>query len=106
VPAGNKFAQETQPLRRQFSDEKIGPCRIAAWPGEIGDGTELDRLIGDAKDDEDRHRCRFGGERGRSGTGRDDHRYSAADQIGGEFWKPIVGAFRWPDVVATFWPRT
>jgi hypothetical protein len=95
---GQQLAQQTQPLRRQFSREKIDACRVASWPGKVSDKTKLDRVIADAEDDGDRGRCRFGGERSRRGSGRDDHRHSAANQIGSELWKPIVVALRRPDL--------
>jgi hypothetical protein len=43
VAAGNIFTQEAQPLRRHLSREKIDACCVAAWSGEAGDKTELDR---------------------------------------------------------------
>src|SRR5262249_17385471 len=90
--------QETQPLRRQLSREKIDACRVAAWSGEVGDKTELDRVIADSEDDRNRRGCRSGGECRRRGAGRDDHGYPAADQIGHQIRKSIVVAFGRPDL--------
>src|SRR5262249_21072101 len=73
-------------------------CRVAAWSGEVGDKTELDRVIADSEDDRNRRGCRSGGECRRRGAGRDDHGYPAADQIGHQIRKSIVVAFGRPDL--------
>src|SRR5262249_51954248 len=95
---GQKLAQKAQPLCRQLSYEKIDASRVAAWSGEVGDETELDRAIADAKDDRDRRRGRAGSECPWRGAWRDDHGHPAADQIGRQLWKPIVAAFRRADL--------
>src|SRR5262249_25139308 len=71
---------------------------VAAWSGEVGDKTELDRVIADSEDDRNRRGCRSGGECRRRGAGRDDHGYPAADQIGHQIRKSIVVAFGRPDL--------
>jgi hypothetical protein len=43
--------------------KKIDAGHVAAWPGEAGDKTKLDRVFGDAEDDRDRRRCGFGRKR-------------------------------------------
>ena len=43
---GHQLTQEFQPLCRQLSTEKIDPCQVAARPGEAGDKTEPDRIVG------------------------------------------------------------
>src|SRR5262249_47351571 len=48
---GHQLAQEFQPLCRQLRGEKIDPRQVAAWPGEAGDKTEHDRVLGDGEDD-------------------------------------------------------
>src|SRR5262249_49937544 len=95
---GQQLAQQAQPLCRQLSREKIDAGRVAARSGEAGDKTELDRVVADAEDDRDRRRCRSGGEYRRRGTGRDDYRDPATDQIGRQLWKLIVAAFRRADL--------
>ena len=57
--------QQVEPLCRQLNAEKVDPCQVAARPGEAGDKTEPDRVLGDNKGDRDRRGCRLGsGRRG------------------------------------------
>src|SRR5262245_61993125 len=48
---GYEVVQQTQSLGPDFRSQKIDTGRIAAWPGEVGDQTQLDRIFGDTEDD-------------------------------------------------------
>jgi hypothetical protein len=80
--AGHQLAQEPQPLRPQLCGEKIDTRRVAAWPGEAGDQTELDRILGDTEDDRNRGRCGFGRQRGGLAARCRDDGNAATNQVG------------------------
>jgi len=86
--------QEPQPLGRYLPAEKVEACGVAAGPGKAGDKTKLDWVLGDAENDRDRRRCRFGRARSRSAGGRGDQRHAATDQIGHQRWQLIVSSFQ------------
>ena len=44
---GHQVVQEPQPFGHHLVGEKIDAGRVAAWPGEAGDKTELDRVLRD-----------------------------------------------------------
>jgi hypothetical protein len=46
--------QQVEPLCRQLTAEKVDPRQVAARPGEAGDKTERDRVLGGNKGDRDR----------------------------------------------------
>jgi hypothetical protein len=54
----HQFTQELQLLRRQLTIEKIDTCQVAARPGEAGDKSKPDRVVGAEEDDGDRGGCR------------------------------------------------
>jgi hypothetical protein len=67
--SGHQFTQQSKSLGTQtkFSDEEIDAGRIAARPGEVGNETKFDRIVGDAEHDWNRRgrslcrECRRGG---------------------------------------------
>src|SRR5262252_2226225 len=53
---GYQLAQQRKPLRNHLRRQNVHPCQVAAWPGEAGDKTELDRVLCCNEKDRDR-RC-------------------------------------------------
>jgi hypothetical protein len=91
---GSQFAQEPQPFCPQLRSEKIDAGGIAARAGKAGDKTELNRVLGNAKDDRNQLCCGFRREGGRLTTRRGDHCHPAADQVGSQLRQPINMTFR------------
>jgi hypothetical protein len=56
---GHQFTQKAQPFRRQLATEEIDSGQVAVRPGEAGDETKPDRVIGDDEDDGNRRGCRL-----------------------------------------------
>src|SRR5262249_41913774 len=81
--------QQVEPLCRQLTAEKVDPRQVAARPGEAGDKTEPDRVLGGNKGDRDRRGCRLGSGR-RSGRARGDYSDPPANQFGRQFRQSIV----------------
>src|SRR5262245_31210619 len=81
--------QQVEPLCRQLTAEKIDPRQIAARPGEAGDKTEPDRVLGGNKGDRDRRGCRLGSGR-RGGRARGDYSDLSANQFGRQLRQSIV----------------
>jgi len=81
--------QQVEPLCRQLTTEKIDPCQVAARPGEAGDKTEPDRVLGGNKGDRDRRGCRLGSDRG-GRCARGDYSDPSANQFGRQFRQSIV----------------
>src|SRR5215475_1151819 len=80
--------QQVEPLCRQLTAEKIDSCQVAARPGEAGDKTEPDRVLGGNKSDRDRRGCRFGNDRN-GGCARRDYSDPPANQFSRQFLKSI-----------------
>src|SRR5262245_11484562 len=83
--------QKLQPLRSQFTADKVDACRVAARPWEAGDESELNRVFGEDEDNGDR-RGRHLGRQGSSVGGRDDDRNLSADQFEHQRWQSVVFA--------------
>src|SRR5262245_63233876 len=81
--------QQVEPLRRQLGREKIGPCQVAARPGEAGNKTEPDRVLGGNKGDWDRRGCRLSSRRP-GARARGDYSDPSANQFGGQFRQSSV----------------
>src|SRR5215813_5378225 len=85
--------QNPHALCHQFGGQKVDTRHVAAWPGNIGDETKCHRVLSESKDNRYCGGCRLGGER--PGLGEDGHHAGATtDQIGCQFRKTIVLAFR------------
>src|SRR5215510_14071461 len=81
--------QQVEPLCRQLTAEKVDPRQVAARPGEAGDKTEPDRVLGRNKGDRDRRGCRLGSGR-RGGRARDDYGDLSANQFSRQLRQSIV----------------
>src|SRR5499427_4646041 len=81
--------QQVEPLCRQLTTEKVDPRQVAARPGEAGDKTEPDRVLGGNKGDRDRRGCRLGSGR-RGGRTRGDYGDLSANQFGRQLRQSIV----------------
>ena len=81
--------QKFQPLRRQFTADKVDARRVAARPCEAGDESKLDRVFGEDEHDGDRRGCRLGRER-RSVGACDDYGDLPANQLGRQCRQSIV----------------
>ena len=81
--------QQVKPLCRQLTDEKVDPCHVAARPGEAGDKTQPDRVLGGNKGDRDRRGCRLGHGR-RGDRARCDYGDLSANQFGRQLRQSIV----------------
>jgi len=95
---GHQFAHQPKPLGFDLLDEKVGAGRIAAWPGEAGDQTELNRVFADEEDDRDGCGRSFGCQGCKIAAKRDDNSDTAADQIGRQLWKPIEATLLQPAI--------
>ena len=81
--------QQPQPLCHHLGGEEIDSGRVAAGPGEAGDQTELDRVLGDAEGNRNGRGRRLGREcRCRAPRHRDEA-HLPANQIGHQGRKPI-----------------
>ena len=85
----HQLAQQSQPLCRQLSTEKIDACRVPARPGEAGDKAKPDGIVADDKNDGDRSGYRLGRERRSGASGRGDHRDLPTNQFGRQSGQPI-----------------
>src|SRR5215472_9652180 len=81
--------QQVEPLCRQLTTEKVDPRQVAARPGEAGDKTEPDRVLGGNKGDRDRRGCRLGSGR-RGGRTRGDYGDLSANKFGRQLRQSIV----------------
>src|SRR5215475_3534975 len=81
--------QQVEPLCRQLTRKKIDPSQVAARPGEAGDKTEPDWVLGGNKGDRDRRGCRLGSGR-RGGRTRGDYGDLSANQFGRQLRQSIV----------------
>src|SRR5262245_28091187 len=81
--------QQVEPLCRQLTAEKVDPRQVAARPGEAGDKTEPDWVLGGNKGDRDRRGCRLGSGR-RGGRARGDYGDLSANQFGRQLRQSIV----------------
>ena len=86
--------QECQPLFDHLLEEKIEACCVAAWPGEGGDKTKLDRVVGDAEHDRDGQGRSFGRNRGSGVPGRRNHGHTTADQVSHQRRQAIILAVK------------
>src|SRR5262249_53453683 len=90
----NEIVQEPDPLCLNSRQQKIYPCRVAAWPVEAGDEAELDRVVAGTEDDRNGRGCCFGSERRlRAPCGGDDGDVTV-NQIGRERRQSVVLTFR------------
>src|SRR5262245_33845348 len=90
---GYQLMQNPHALCHQFGGQKVDTRHVAARPGNIGDETKCHRVLSESKDNRYCGGCRLGGER--PGLGEDGHHAGATtDQIGCQFRKTIVLAFR------------
>src|SRR5262245_40520720 len=85
--------QQVEPLCRQLTRKKIDLSQVAARPGEAGDKTEPDRVLGGNKGDRDRRGCRLGSGR-RGGRARGDYGDLSANQFGRQLRQSIVLVLR------------
>src|SRR5262249_1090128 len=83
--------QEFQPLRRQFTADKVDACRVAARPWDASDEPELDWVFGEDEDNGDRRGRRLGCKR-RSVAACDDYRNLSANQFERQLLQPVVFA--------------
>src|SRR5262249_26196100 len=81
--------QEFQPLRRQFTADKVDACRVAARPWDASDEPELDWVFGEDEDNGDRRGRRLGCKR-RSVAACDDYRNLSANQFDRQLLQPLV----------------
>src|SRR5262245_9063445 len=86
--AGHQLTQQLEPLRRQFSREKIDPRQVAARAGKAGDNTKLDRVFSENEDDGDCRGCRLGRAYGRDSPGC-DHSDPSLHQVRRQRRQPI-----------------
>jgi hypothetical protein len=56
---GHQVMQEPEPLVHNFRGKNIDARRVAAWPGEACNKTELHRVFADAEHDRDRRSRSF-----------------------------------------------
>jgi hypothetical protein len=82
--------QESQPLGRNLSRQKIDAGRVAARSGKASDQTKLDRVLGDPEDDRDRRGGSFGREGTIAETGCSDHGHTNADELSHERRQAVV----------------
>src|SRR5215475_14201693 len=85
----NEIVQEPDPLCLNSRQQKIYPCRVAAWPVEAGDEAELDRVVAGTEDDRNGRGCCFGSERRLRAPCRGDDGDVTVNQIGRERRQPI-----------------
>src|SRR5499433_214554 len=88
------FAQELEPLRHQFGDEKVDAGRVAAGPGEAGDEAEPDRVFGNTEHDGNRHARRLHHGRQIIAAYAYNYRRTPADQIRCQCRQPVELIFR------------
>jgi hypothetical protein len=81
--------QEPEPLGPTFKGKNIEARRVAAWPGETGNKTELHRVFADAEHDRDRRSRSFSRKRSK-GVGRCyDDSHATTHEVGHERWQAI-----------------
>ena len=83
------FAQQLQPLCRQFETQQIDAGQIAPWARQTGNETKLDRVFGDKEHDGNRRCCTFGRQRRGKACGRGNDRDLPANQIGRQLRQAI-----------------
>ena len=74
--------------------KKLMPVTLPPGPGEAGDKTKPDWVLGNAEDDWDRCCCIFRRERSLQAGWRGDQGYLSADQISHQGRKAIILAFK------------
>src|SRR5262249_8877682 len=83
--------QKLQPLRRQFTADKVDAGRVAARSWEAGDESKLDRVFGEDEDNGDRRGRSFGRQR-RSIGARNDYRSLSTNQFERQRGQSVVFA--------------
>jgi hypothetical protein len=86
--SGQQLPQQFQPLCGQFTCEPIDACQVAVRPGEAGDKTKPDRILGGTEDNGNRGGCRLGRERRGAGA-CNDHCDLPTNQFGRQRRQPI-----------------
>src|SRR5439155_15099435 len=82
------------PLPAELRAHHTHPGDVAARAREAGDESGLDRIGGEARQDDGDRAGGLFGRKARWRTGRNDELHLQVDQLGGELGKPIVAVVR------------